>query len=249
MSTDSFAAPARLARRRARSLPRSLARPVAYPELLGLLAATGVLNLWNLSINGLANTYYAAAVKSMSTSWHDFLFASMDKTGLMTVDKPPLALWVQALSARIFGFSSWSILVPQALMGDRRRGADVRPRPPALRPVRRVRRGPHARDHADRRRRLAPQQPGRAARPVHGRGAVVRAARAGHRAHEVARVVRRVRRPRVRDEDARGADGRAGDRRGVLLGRAPRAACARRSSAARRAASRLLSSALRGRCS
>jgi 4-amino-4-deoxy-L-arabinose transferase-like glycosyltransferase len=117
VSTDSFAAPARLARRRARPLPRALARLMAYPELLGLLAATGVLNLWNLSINGFANTYYAAAVKSMSTNWHDFLFASMDKSGLMTVDKPPLALWVEALSARVFGFSSWSILVPQALMG------------------------------------------------------------------------------------------------------------------------------------
>ena len=57
-----------------------------------------VLNLWGLSINGWANTYYAAAVRSMTTSWHDFLFASLDKTGLMTVDKPPLAFWVQALS-------------------------------------------------------------------------------------------------------------------------------------------------------
>ena len=53
----------------------------------------------------------------MTTSWHDFLFASLDKTGLMTVDKPPLSLWVQALSARIFGFHPLSILVPQALMG------------------------------------------------------------------------------------------------------------------------------------
>ncbi len=53
----------------------------------------------------------------MTTSWHDFLFASLDKTGLMTVDKPPLSLWVQALSARIFGFHPLSILIPQALMG------------------------------------------------------------------------------------------------------------------------------------
>ena len=53
----------------------------------------------------------------MSTSWHDFLFASLDKSGLMTVDKPPLALWVQALSVRVFGFHPLSMLVPQALMG------------------------------------------------------------------------------------------------------------------------------------
>ncbi len=64
---------------------------LAWPELLALLGLTAVLNLWDLSINGWANTYYSAAVRSMSTSWHDFLFASLDKTGLMTVDKPPLA--------------------------------------------------------------------------------------------------------------------------------------------------------------
>ena len=106
----------RWARTRAERRPR-LASLVAYPELLALLALTAVLNLWDLSINGWANTYYAAAVKSMSTSWHDFLFASLDKTGLMTVDKPPLAFWVQALSVRVFGFHSLSILVPEALMG------------------------------------------------------------------------------------------------------------------------------------
>ncbi len=81
------------------------------------MALAAGLNLWALSRNGWANEYYAAAVKSMSTSWHDFLFASLDHGGLMTVDKPPLALWVQALSVRVFGFHSLSILVPEALMG------------------------------------------------------------------------------------------------------------------------------------
>ena len=76
-----------------------------------------MLNVWSLSRNGWANEYYAAAVRSMSASWHDFLFASLDRSGLMTVDKPPLALWVQALSVRVFGYSSLSMLVPQALMG------------------------------------------------------------------------------------------------------------------------------------
>src|SRR6185436_15374398 len=67
--------------------------------------------------NGLANEYYSAAVRSMTESWHAFVYGSFDTSGVMTVDKPPLALWVQALSARVFGFSSWSMLVPQALMG------------------------------------------------------------------------------------------------------------------------------------
>ena len=89
---------------------------IKRPELLALLILAAVLDLWSLGRNGWANTYYSAAVQSMSSSWHNFLYASFDQAGVMTVDKPPLALWVQALSARIFGFNSLSILVPQALM-------------------------------------------------------------------------------------------------------------------------------------
>lgn len=92
-------------------------RVTARPELLALVALAAVLNLWALDLNGYANEYYSAAVRSMTDNWHAFLFASFDSSGVMTVDKPPLAFWVQALSARIFGFGSWSILVPQALMG------------------------------------------------------------------------------------------------------------------------------------
>jgi 4-amino-4-deoxy-L-arabinose transferase-like glycosyltransferase len=87
------------------------------PELAALLALAAVLYLWSLSKNGWANDYYAAAVRSMAGSWHDFLYGSFDAKGLMTVDKPPLALWVEALSAKLFGFNSLAILVPQALMG------------------------------------------------------------------------------------------------------------------------------------
>ena len=96
---------------------QALAVRAPRPELIGLMVLAAVLNLWALSRNGWANTYYAAAVRSMSSSWHNFLFASLDPSGVMTVDKPPLALWVQALSVRIFGYDSLSILVPQALMG------------------------------------------------------------------------------------------------------------------------------------
>ena len=85
--------------------------------LAALLSLAGGLNLWALSRNGWANTYYSAAVRSMSSSWHDFLFGAMDRAGAMTVDKPPLALWVQALSVRVFGYHPLSMLVPQALMG------------------------------------------------------------------------------------------------------------------------------------
>jgi 4-amino-4-deoxy-L-arabinose transferase-like glycosyltransferase len=96
---------------------RALAARVPRPELLGLLALAGMLDLWALSRNGWANSYYSAAARSMSSSWHNFLFASMDPSGVMTVDKPPLSLWVQALSVRVFGYHPLSVLVPQALMG------------------------------------------------------------------------------------------------------------------------------------
>jgi 4-amino-4-deoxy-L-arabinose transferase-like glycosyltransferase len=98
-------------RERARSLP------LPRPEPAVLLGLTALLYLWGLSKNGWANDYYSAAVRSMAGSWHDFLYCSFDAKGLMTVDKPPAALWVEALSAKIFGFNSPAILVPQALMG------------------------------------------------------------------------------------------------------------------------------------
>jgi 4-amino-4-deoxy-L-arabinose transferase-like glycosyltransferase len=115
--STSLGLPLRTVRRSQRAVPRLISAVRARPELPAVLAIAALLNLWGLSINGWANTFYSAAVRSMTTSWHNFLFASLDKTGLMTVDKPPLALWVQALSARIFGVNSLSILVPQALMG------------------------------------------------------------------------------------------------------------------------------------
>ncbi len=102
---------------RHRTRTRTFALRLPYPELLGLIALAGTLNLWALSRNGWANDYYSAAVRSMSSSWHNFLFGSLDSSGVMTVDKPPLALWIQSLSVRLFGYHSLSILVPQALIG------------------------------------------------------------------------------------------------------------------------------------
>jgi 4-amino-4-deoxy-L-arabinose transferase-like glycosyltransferase len=103
----------------ARERPRlsALARRLPRAELSALIALAALLNLWALGRNGWANDYYSAAVRSMSASWHNFLFASADASGVMTVDKPPLALWVQALSVRVFGYHPLSMLVPQALMG------------------------------------------------------------------------------------------------------------------------------------
>jgi 4-amino-4-deoxy-L-arabinose transferase-like glycosyltransferase len=97
-------------------------RPRAQPALFlgGLavaVAASAVLNTVRLSQNGYANIFYSAGVRSMLDSWHNFFFVSFDPSGLVTVDKPPLALWVQAASAKLFGFSPLSLLLPEALMG------------------------------------------------------------------------------------------------------------------------------------
>src|SRR4051794_14924522 len=97
--------------------PRVRALALPRPEVAALLVLAGALNLWALSRNGWANEYYAGAVRSMAGSWHAFLYGSLDPGGVMTVDKPPMALWVQALSVRVLGFNSWAMLVPQALMG------------------------------------------------------------------------------------------------------------------------------------
>jgi 4-amino-4-deoxy-L-arabinose transferase-like glycosyltransferase len=87
------------------------------PALLALLAATSVLYVWGLGASGWANAYYSGAVQAGSQSWKALFFGSFDAANAITVDKPPASLWVMALSARVFGLSSWSILVPQALMG------------------------------------------------------------------------------------------------------------------------------------
>ncbi len=86
-------------------------------SLVVILLLAAFLNFFQLQQNGYGNTYYAAAVKSMLTSWHNFFFVSFDPGGFVTVDKPPLALWIQTASAKIFGFSGFSLLLPQALAG------------------------------------------------------------------------------------------------------------------------------------
>ncbi|HET6940091.1 MAG TPA: glycosyltransferase family 39 protein, partial [Nocardioides sp.] len=87
------------------------------PALVGLLVATAVLYLWGLGESGWANSFYAAAAQAGSESWKAFFFGSSDAASSITVDKTPLSLWPMALSVRLFGLSSWSILVPQAIAG------------------------------------------------------------------------------------------------------------------------------------
>jgi 4-amino-4-deoxy-L-arabinose transferase-like glycosyltransferase len=81
-----------------------------------ILALSAFFNLCWLTREEYANVYYAATVKNMLLSWHNFFFASFD-AGFVSVDKPPLGFWIQAASASVFGFHGWSLLLPQALAG------------------------------------------------------------------------------------------------------------------------------------
>jgi 4-amino-4-deoxy-L-arabinose transferase-like glycosyltransferase len=91
--------------------------PYVRPALLGLLLGTALLYLWGLGSSGWANSFYSAAVQAGSESWKAFFFGSSDAASSITVDKTPLSLWPMSLSVRLFGLSSWAMLVPQALMG------------------------------------------------------------------------------------------------------------------------------------
>lgn len=92
-------------------------RSVRNGSLVALLVATAFLYIWGLSASGYANSFYSAAVQAGSQSWKAFFYGSLDAANAITVDKPPASLWLMAMSVRIFGLSSWSILVPQALLG------------------------------------------------------------------------------------------------------------------------------------
>ncbi|MET9212322.1 MULTISPECIES: glycosyltransferase family 39 protein [unclassified Nocardia] len=104
--------------RTASTVPDPAPRPRwELPALAVLLLGTTVAYLINLSANGWANDFYAAAVQAGSRSWEAFFFGSSDAANSITVDKPPASLWVMELSVRLFGLNSWSMLVPQVLLG------------------------------------------------------------------------------------------------------------------------------------
>jgi 4-amino-4-deoxy-L-arabinose transferase-like glycosyltransferase len=85
--------------------------------LVVLLAATAVMYVWNITVNGMGNQFYAGAAAAGSKNWEALLFGSLDAENFITVDKPPVSQWVMGLSGQLFGFSSASMLVPEALMG------------------------------------------------------------------------------------------------------------------------------------
>jgi 4-amino-4-deoxy-L-arabinose transferase-like glycosyltransferase len=87
---------------------------LALPAIFRLAAA---LRLGRLDQNGFGNEYYTAGVRSMSAGWHNFLYHAFDPAGFVSVDKPPVAMWIQVAAVKLFGFQGLSVLVPQVLEG------------------------------------------------------------------------------------------------------------------------------------
>ncbi|GAB3000272.1 glycosyltransferase family 39 protein [Amycolatopsis acidiphila] len=116
--TTASAAPPRIAGAGPVAATRAGDRPRwVRPCVAVLLLATAALYLWNLSASGYANDFYAMAVQAGTKNWEALFFGSLDPGNIITVDKPPAAMWLMALSGRVFGFSSWSMLAPNALCG------------------------------------------------------------------------------------------------------------------------------------
>jgi 4-amino-4-deoxy-L-arabinose transferase-like glycosyltransferase len=88
----------------------------ARPTLLAVAAVAAVAYGWGMA-GASVEPFYGAAARSMSESWHDFIFAAFDPAATVTVDKLPGALWVQALSLRVFGFHIWALVLPQVVEG------------------------------------------------------------------------------------------------------------------------------------
>src|SRR3989441_12881370 len=83
----------------------------------GIMLISLFMNFFQLGQNGFGNLYYAAGIRSMLDNWHNFFFVSYDPGGFVTIDKPPLGFWLQVASAKVFGFTPFSVFLPQAIAG------------------------------------------------------------------------------------------------------------------------------------
>ena len=86
------------------------------PAVAAIAVLAALSYAWSIN-HGMVDGYYAATVRSMASSWHDFLFGAFDPAGTITIDKLPGAFWIQALSVRLFGLHTWALVLPQVLEG------------------------------------------------------------------------------------------------------------------------------------
>jgi 4-amino-4-deoxy-L-arabinose transferase-like glycosyltransferase len=101
----------------ARVLSISRTSALEWLALGAIVTLAAVLRFANLEALGEANHYYTAAVQAMLQSWHNFFFAAAEPGGSVTVDKPPVGLWFQVISAYFFGVNGVGVLLPQIVAG------------------------------------------------------------------------------------------------------------------------------------
>ena len=100
--------------------PSGSSRRPGLVDVLWLAALCGLsawLRIWRLDQNGYGNLYQAATVRSMLLSWHNYFYVSFDPAGFLSVDKPPVAFWIEAASAKLLDFRGFTMMLPQALEG------------------------------------------------------------------------------------------------------------------------------------
>ncbi|HVC35484.1 MAG TPA: glycosyltransferase family 39 protein [Chloroflexota bacterium] len=83
----------------------------------GIVLVSIFMNFYKLGQGGFGNSYYAAGVRSMLDNWRNFFFVSYDPGGFVSIDKPPVGFWLQVASSTLFGFTPFSVFLPQALAG------------------------------------------------------------------------------------------------------------------------------------
>ncbi len=100
-----------------RALEERWRRWWVFAALAVVTAGGALLRLYDLGRAGVGSTFYASAIYSMGQSLHNFLYAAYDPAGTILTDKPPLALWLQVASTKVFGFEGWAMILPIALAG------------------------------------------------------------------------------------------------------------------------------------
>jgi 4-amino-4-deoxy-L-arabinose transferase-like glycosyltransferase len=92
-------------------------RRLEWAGLAVVLAIAALLRLWRLEDNGFGTAYYAAGVRSMLQGAWLFFYDAFDPAGFISLDKPPVAFWIQTAFAALLGYDGWTLHLPQALAG------------------------------------------------------------------------------------------------------------------------------------
>jgi 4-amino-4-deoxy-L-arabinose transferase-like glycosyltransferase len=89
---------------------------LTWVALALITAAAAVLRLIHIA-QVPPDPFYDAAVKSMTLSWHNFFFGAFEPGGSVSIDKPPVDLWLQVVSVKLLGFSATTLKLPEVLAG------------------------------------------------------------------------------------------------------------------------------------